>query len=369
MRWIIAGGGTGGHLYPGIAIAHELKRKVAGADVLFVGHGRGLASDILSREGFAFEEIKMAGIKGQSIGGSLVAMLRLLPALWQSGRIISRFSPHAVLGVGGYSAGPVVLSAALMKKACYIQEQNVYPGLTNRALADWVRKIFTSYKASAEFFPADKVLFTGNPVRREVIRLPDKMTALQNLGLKVDRFTVLVFGGSQGAHRINGGMIEALPYLLPQREGLQVVHQTGERDYAEVKAAYEQRGIGAHVSPFIYDMPEAYAAADMLICRAGATTLAEITTAGKPALLIPYPYAANDHQRKNAEVLAEAGAARVMNDREVSGEGLGRVILELMADRERLEQMAKKAKELGRPDAARRIVEYILAELEHAGQN
>jgi UDP-N-acetylglucosamine--N-acetylmuramyl-(pentapeptide) pyrophosphoryl-undecaprenol N-acetylglucosamine transferase len=363
MRWIIAGGGTGGHLYPGIAIAQELKRQSAGADILFVGHGRGLADDILKREGFEFKGIEVAKIKGQSIGGMLRAGLGLPLACWQSRQIVYEFDPRVVLGVGGYSSGPVVLAAALMNRACYIQEQNVYPGLTNRILARWVDKIFTSYQASADFFPPDKVLFTGNPVRAQVGRLPARAGALQRFGLSRHRFTVLVFGGSQGAHQINSGMIGALPHLAEAEKRLQIIHQTGRRDYAQVSAAYEQSGIKAHVSPFIYDMPTAYAAADMVICRAGATTLAEITAAGKPALLIPYPYAANDHQRKNAQVLEKEGAARIMADDEVNGKGLARVILELMADRGKLEQMAQRSKRVGRPDAARRIVEYILAEV------
>ncbi len=362
VKWIIAGGGTGGHLYPGIAIAQELKRRVVGAEVLFVGHGRGVTGDVLRREGFSFKEIKVSPIKGKRIWGGIKAVLTLPVACRQSAKIIGRFDPQAVVGVGGYSAGPVVLMASLMKKACYIQEQNIYPGLTNRILSKWVRKIFISYEASADFFPADKTLFTGNPVRSNLTQLPLKKEAVQGLGLSRDRFTVFVFGGSQGARRINLCMLEALPYLSPEKERLQVIHQTGESDYAWVSAAYEKQEISVNVSPFIHDMPGAYAAADLIICRAGATTLAEITTVGKPALLIPYPYAADNHQQKNAKVLADEDAAQIMSDDELSGEKLAQVILDLMANRERLIRMSNKSKALGLPDAASRIVEHILAE-------
>lgn len=364
MRWIITGGGTGGHLYPGIAIAQELRRQVEDAQILFVGHGRGLTGDILGREGFLFKEIKVSPIKGKSVWASLKAISGLPVACWQSSRIIARFNPQAVVGVGGYSAGPVVLTASLMNRACYIQEQNTYPGLTNRILSKWVRKIFISYKASENFFPANKSLFTGNPVRTSITKLPSKDEALQRFGLCRDRFTVFVFGGSQGARRINLGILEALPLLAAEKDKLQIIHQTGERDYAEVKTAYEQQEICAHVSPFIYDMPDAYAAADLIICRAGATTLTEITTVGKPALLIPYPYAADDHQRKNADVLANEKAAQLMPDNEVSGERLAQVILDLMTNRERLFLMSRKCKTFSRLDAARRIVEHVLAEVQ-----
>ncbi len=369
MRWIVAGGGTGGHLYPGIAIAQELRQQIAGADVLFVGHGRGLTGDILKREGFDFKEIKVSPIKGSSIRGGLKTVFGLPPACWQAGRIINRFNPQAVVGVGGYSAGPVVLSAALMRKACYIQEQNVYPGLTNRLLGRWVKKIFISYQATADFFPLHKVLFTGNPLRMELKKLPLKAEALRTFGLSQTKFTVLVFGGSQGAKRINQGLLEALPLLAAEKENLQLIHQTGEPDYSKLKAAYEEQEVKAHIASFIYDMPSAYAAADMVICRAGATSLAELTMCGKPALLIPYPYAANDHQRKNAEVLAQAGAAKVMLDTEVSGAGLAWVVLEFMHNREQLAQMAEISQGLSRPNAARQIVEHILTELGNAGQN
>ncbi len=369
MRWIVAGGETGGHLYPGIAIAQELKRQVAGADVLFVGHARGLTGDIVKREGFEFKELRMSPLKGVSIRGGIKTTLRLPAACWQSGRIISQFNPQAVLGVGGYSAGPVIVSAALMRRACYLQEQNVYPGLTNRLLTKLVKKIFISYQATTNYFPEQKTLLTGNPVRMEMTKLPIKNEALQKLNLSPDKFTVLVFGGSQGAQRINRGLLEALPLLEKEKTSIQIVHQTGERDYSEVKAAYGRQEIKAHVVSFIYDMPSAYATADMVICRAGATSLAEITTTAKPALLIPYPHAANDHQRKNAEVLARAKAAQVMSDADVTGAGLAEVIQELMHNREKLAQMSKNSRDLSRPNAARQIVEHILAESDNAGQN
>jgi UDP-N-acetylglucosamine--N-acetylmuramyl-(pentapeptide) pyrophosphoryl-undecaprenol N-acetylglucosamine transferase len=369
MRWIIAGGGTGGHLFPGIALAQELKRRISGADVLFVGHGKGLTGRILKQEGFEFKEIKVIGIKGQSNIEKLEAMIRIPYACWQSGRIIARYNPRAVLGVGGYSAGPVVLTAALMKKACYIQEQNVYPGLTNRLLARWARRVFVSYPESVDYFPPQKALFTGNPVRDKVAKLPDKAAALQVFGLSRDKFSLLVFGGSQGAHRINWGMLEALPNLVNERKRLQIIHQTGEKDCEWVRAEYKNRQIKSYVSAFIYDMPSAYAAADLIICRAGATTLAEITVAGKPALLVPYPYAANDHQAKNAAAMARVGAAKVIADNEINGEVLSRVILDFINNKDLVAQMAKAAKALGRADASRHIVEYILSETDSVRQS
>jgi UDP-N-acetylglucosamine--N-acetylmuramyl-(pentapeptide) pyrophosphoryl-undecaprenol N-acetylglucosamine transferase len=353
MRVILAGGGTGGHLFPGLAVAREFKRREQTAEILFVGTEQGIEARVLPREGFRLEKITVKGLKGRGVRGYWDALYGIPASLVQSLRIIRRFRPDFIIGVGGYASGPLLLAGKLAGIRCAIMEQNLQPGFTNKMLARFVDRIFTSYEASASHLPAANIRRTGNPVRWEV--LPDRV--------KTERFTLLIFGGSAGAHRINLAVIDALEHLSDLASGMQIIHQTGDADYLAVKNAYSTHSFSAEVLPFIDRMDDAYARADLVLCRAGATTIAEITAFGKAALLVPYPFAIYDHQRANAQALVEKGAAEMILDRELSGETLAHRLRALFSDHARVESLAKAARALGRPQAAAHIVDecYALA--------
>jgi UDP-N-acetylglucosamine--N-acetylmuramyl-(pentapeptide) pyrophosphoryl-undecaprenol N-acetylglucosamine transferase len=353
---VIAGGGTGGHLYPGIAVARELLARRPDAQVSFAGTALGIEARVVPREGFALDLIRSAGLKGKSIAdrarGAVLVPLGLLDA----NAIISARRPSLVIGVGGYSSGPVVLAAALRGIPTMLLEQNAAPGLTNRLLRPFVRAAAVSFESTRRFFGA-KAFVSGNPVRPEFLRT---VGPLRESGANDDASGggILVFGGSQGAHAINLAMVEAAPQLAAGGNRVRLAHQTGERDVEMVRAAYRQAGLQAEVEPFFYDMGRRLHAADLIVCRAGATTLAEITAAGKPAILIPLPTATDDHQRKNAEVVARAGAAVVIEERELQA-GLADAIGGLVGDPERRRRMSAAARQLARPDAASRIADRV----------
>ncbi len=348
---IIAGGGTGGHIYPGIAIAQEFKRRNAQSEILFVGTARGLETRIVPREGFRLELIEAAALKGVSLLRQ-IRSLALLPRSFLKVRsLIKSFKPDVVIGVGGYSSGPVVLVASLMGIPTMIAEQNALPGFTNRVLARFVRAAAVSFEQARAFF-GEKAEVTGNPVRTEFFGLPQK-----EVGARVH---ILITGGSQGASAINEAMIAALPLLAVEGERLSLTHQTGEADYARVCEAYAQSGLKAEVKPFIERMEEELARADLVVSRAGATTVAELAAAGKPALMIPFPYAADDHQRKNAEAFERAGAGRMLLQAELTGERLAQELLQLISDPQRLSQMAKASRKLAHREAAARVVDLAI---------
>ena len=285
----------------------------------------------------------------------------------QAWRILKKFRPDRVLGVGGYASGPVVLAAAGIGIRRFIHEQNAIPGFTNKVLGRFVERIFISLTGSELFFPAGKVLMTGNPIRKEILaevfngENPPALsgTPLSKRGVGGD-FRLLVFGGSAGAHSINMAMVAAIPFLSRFRDRLAVTHQTGENDLAEVLEAYRREGFDATVLPFIDNMAEAYRRTDLIVCRAGATTVAEVTACGKPCVFVPYPYAVDDHQRRNAEALLRQGAGFMILDRDLSGEGLARLIAELIEDPARIEEAGRRAKSLARLDAAQVIVTEMI---------
>ncbi len=347
MRVILAGGGTGGHLFPGLAVAREFQRRDATTEILFVGTAQGIEFRVLPREGFKLETLAVKGIKGRGLRGWLDAIYGVPASLLRSLAIIKTFRPHCVIGLGGYASGPVLLAAKLFGVHCAIMEQNLRPGFTNKLLGRWVARVFTAYARSAEFFPGARVIETGNPVRWQ--RLPE--TA------KRRKFSLLIFGGSAGARRVNYAVVEALKQLSDLKADLFITHQTGALDYAAIEKAYRELPFEAAVTPFIDAMDEAYAQADLVLCRAGATTVAELTGFGKAAILVPYPYAIYDHQRGNAEALQEQGAAEMILDQELNGQILAQKIRGYLADRERIKKMAAAARALGRPDAAARIVD------------
>jgi UDP-N-acetylglucosamine--N-acetylmuramyl-(pentapeptide) pyrophosphoryl-undecaprenol N-acetylglucosamine transferase len=351
MRVILAGGGTGGHLFPGLAVAREFQRRNAMTEILFVGTEQGIEARVLPREDFKLELIPVRGLKGRGLSGLLDALYGIPAGLWRSLGIIRKFRPDLVIGLGGYASGPCLAAAKLKRLRCAIMEQNLRPGFTNKALARWVDRVFTSYADSAAYFRRTTVLETGNPVRWS--RLPECE--------RTGKFALLIFGGSAGAHRLNVAVIEALRKLMDLASGLQLIHQTGEADFPAIQQAYGSLPFAAEVRPFIEKMDEAYARADLVICRAGATTVAELTAYGKAAILVPYPYAIYDHQRWNAKALADRGAAEMIVDRELSGEKLAERIRAYVTDRTQIQRMAHAARALGRPEAAARIVDECYA--------
>jgi len=360
LRVVIAGGGTGGHLYPGIAVARELMSRRPDAQISFAGTARGIEARVVPREGFPLDLARGGGIKGKSIAGRLRGALLLPLGMVDAWRIVSARRPDLVIGVGGYSSGPVVLVAAARGIATMLLEQNAVPGLTNRILAPLVRAAAVAFEQTQAFF-GEKAFVSGNPVRPEFLdAVGPRWESESRAHERVSVTEVLVVGGSQGAHAINVAMVEAAAELATGEPRLHLTHQTGERDVEMVRGAYRQAALEADVEPFLYDMGRRLGQADLIVCRAGATTLAEIMAAGKAAILIPLPIAADDHQRKNAEALAEAGAAEVLLQQEATGPTLARRIRALAADRQARTRMAAAARSLARPDAARVIVDRAL---------
>jgi UDP-N-acetylglucosamine--N-acetylmuramyl-(pentapeptide) pyrophosphoryl-undecaprenol N-acetylglucosamine transferase len=353
MRVILAGGGTGGHLFPGLAVAREFQRRDAMTGILFIGTAQGIEARALPREGFKLELLSVKGLKGRGARGLLDALYGVPASLWRCLKIIGEFRPDIVIGLGGYASGPMLLAAALRRIPRAIMEQNLRPGFTNKLLARFVHRVFTSYADSANFFAGCKVTETGNPVRwRSLPALP-----------KSERFTLFVFGGSAGARRINFSVVDALKLMDDLAPRIRVIHQTGQADLAAIKEAYAGLPFDAEVTPFIENMDEAYALADLVVCRSGATTVAELTAFGKAAILVPYPYAIYDHQRGNARALEARGAAEMILDQDLNGEKLAARLRFYFASPERLAGMAQAARAMGRPEAAARIVDecYALA--------
>jgi UDP-N-acetylglucosamine--N-acetylmuramyl-(pentapeptide) pyrophosphoryl-undecaprenol N-acetylglucosamine transferase len=360
LTLVVAGGGTGGHLYPGIAVARELLRRVPDARVSFAGTARGLESRIVPKEGFELDVIRSAGLKGKSITARLRGVALVPAGLWDAWSILSRRRPHAVIGVGGYSSGPVVLAAALRRIPTMVLEQNAVPGLTNRLLAPWVRAAAVTYEQTLAFF-GGRGIVTGNPVRAEFFEALATSSAARSAGPRV-----LVLGGSQGARAINHAMVAAAPELAQRHPGLEIIHQTGERDLATVREGYARSGVRARAEAFIDAVAREMAAADLVVCRAGATTLAELAAAGRPALLVPFPAATDDHQRKNAQVLVTAGAAAMLEESALTPARLAGEVAALLADAGRLREMGAAMRGFATPQAAARIVDRLLALAGHA---
>jgi UDP-N-acetylglucosamine--N-acetylmuramyl-(pentapeptide) pyrophosphoryl-undecaprenol N-acetylglucosamine transferase len=353
VRLLVAGGGTGGHVFPGIALAEEVVGRHPGNDVVFVGTTRGLEATVVPQAGFPIEFVDVKGLKGKALLHTLLALLLLPRAFFQSWRILRRWRPDAVVGVGGYASGPVVLTAWLLRIPTAVQEQNAVAGFANRILGRFVQAAFTAFPEAARHFASRKVFQLGNPIRRELLEnfmRPD---------VAHDWPRVLVFGGSQGAHALNMRVIEALPHLADLREGIRITHQTGARDREYVEKGYRAVGFEPDVREFITDMSGAYAESDLVVCRAGATTLAELTVCRRPAILIPFPAAADNHQVMNARSLVDAGAAVMIEERDLTGEFLAREIRAILASTERRERMKRAAGRLGSPQAAREIADVL----------
>lgn len=355
LKVIIAGGGTGGHLFPGIAIAEAFRRRSRATEILFVGTERGLEKRVLGPLGFRLRTLDVEGIKGRGLRNKLRAVSKLPGSLLAAWRIVRSFAPDLVVGVGGYSSGPAVLAAALLGIPTAVAEQNAVPGTTNRILGRFADRIFLSFRDDANVFAPRKSRITGNPIRSAFLADGDAQERTDG------RFSVLVFGGSQGARAINAAVLAALDGLADIRDALRIVHQTGEREREEVERAYRAKGFAAEVLPFIADMPAAFRAADLVICRAGATSIAELTASGKAAILIPFPFAVADHQTKNARVLAEAGAAEMVRESDLTGECLAGLIRRYRERPGARKEMEERARKLGNPDAADDIVKECVA--------
>lgn len=348
MRVLIAGGGTGGHVIPALAIARELKARYD-AEVLFVGTARGMENRLVPQAGFGLMKVKVGALKNVSLMTRMRTLFDLPRAVVDARKIIKVFHPDVVVGVGGYASGPAMAAAILMHVPTLAFEPNYVPGFANKIVGHRVSAAAVHFEQTQKFFRNAQVV--GVPVRAEFFKVP---AAGSNRPP-----TLLVFGGSQGAQAINQAMVAAAPEVLRQIPALRIIHQTGERDYNDVRAAYESAGVRAEVSAFIDDMPAAFARADLLLCRSGASTVAEITAAGKPAIFVPFPRAADDHQRRNAEAIAQGGAAVLVAQAELTPQRLTQVVTELFADPERLKEMAERARALSHHDAAGRVARMV----------
>lgn len=362
QRVLIAGGGTGGHLFPGIAVAQELRRR--GADVRFVGSTYGIERTAVPRAGFEVELLPIRGLRREGIAGMARALWRIPLSVVAALRSIGRFRPQLVIGVGGYASFPAVLAAFLRRVPVVLLEQNATPGAATRVLAPLARRVCVSFPQTQAALGARAVV-TGNPVRGgaaaaegvDATAEPVPEAREQGRATAARAPRILVFGGSAGAHRLNEVVPAALARLDPAPE---VVHQTGAAERDTVAAAYAALGLPAEVHAFIDDMVAAYRRADLVICRSGATTIAELTALGVAAILVPFPFAAGDHQRLNGQALVDAGAAWMILDRELTPERLAAVVQEALADPERLAETRRRARALGHPDATERVVAECL---------
>jgi len=343
MRAILAGGGTGGHVIPALAIANQLKTSY-NAECSFIGTARGIENRLVPAAGYPLQLVRVGALKNVSLTTRLKTTFDLPRAVWDAGRMLNEFAPDIVIGVGGYASGPAMLSAVVKHIPTLAFEPNVVPGFANRIVARFVSGAAVHFEETAKYFQHAEV--TGVPVRQAFFQIPPKHGGTP---------TVLIFGGSQGAHAINDAMIRCLPVLQREAPGIHIIHQTGERDYNDALKAYQPIGEAAEVFKFIDDMPSAFARADLVVCRSGASTVAEITAAGKPAVFVPFPRAADDHQRVNAEALARHGAAVVVEESKLEGVWLAETISALLQDAQRLQRMSQEARELAHPNAAKDI--------------
>lgn len=349
MKVLIAAGGTGGHIYPGIAVANEIVRRDPASEVLFVGTARGLETKIVPENGFQLSLIDSTGLKNVGFMGKIKGLAVLPKSFLEARTLLREFGPDVVVGAGGYVSGPVLMMASLRRIPTLVMDSNALPGFTNRRLARFVDKAALTFEEALPYF-GDKGVVTGNPVRKEFFEIKDPGSD--------GRIRLLIFGGSQGARAINAAMINALPRLASDR--LQITHQTGDVEFETVRTAYHEAGLrDADVRPYISDMVSQFARTDLIICRAGATTCAELAAAGKAAIMIPLPTAADDHQKKNAEAMEKAGAARMILQQDLNGEVLANEIRNLIASPEMIRSMEQAARRLGRRDAAEATVDLI----------
>ena len=366
MRIILAGGGTGGHIYPAITIAREFRRRDPQTKILFVGGRRGLEAELIPKEGFQLITLQLEGIP-RRISLKVFTSLGLAgKGVWDTFRIMKEFRPDLVIGTGGYVCGPTVMTAHLMGIPTAIQEQNAFPGLTNRVLGKLVKRVFTAYPEASRYFPQSKIRVTGNPIRAEEFSGISRAMAEKSLGIQPNRLNLLVFGGSQSARKINQSLLDNLGKLLREFSNLQVILMTGLKDHAIIEEQVQGLNLPPDhrarlfLTPYFYKIADAYSVADLVLARAGAISLAEITCFGIPAFLIPYPFATNNHQEFNARVLEKNQAAQVLLEKDLTPETLGFHLTALLKDAALRSKMAKSSKSLGKPRAAEDIVNELL---------
>lgn len=348
MKVLFAAGGTGGHIYPAIAVAKEVLQRDSSAAIRFVGTAKGLETKLVPNNGFELSTIDSAGLKNVGLAGKLKGLLVLPKSFLQARKLLKDFNPDVVVGAGGYVTGPVLLMASLLKIPTLVMDSNALPGFTNRQLARFVDKAALTFDESLKFFP-NKGVVTGNPVRQEFFEVPPKQRG--------EKINLLIFGGSQGARAINFAMVEALKHLPIDK--LNIVHQTGEHDFDKIESGYKNANAAADIRKYIGDMVTEFAKADLVICRAGATTCAELSAAGKVGIMIPLPTAADDHQRKNAEALVNANAAKMILQANLNGESLAKEITGMINSPEKITEMERNAKSLAKEDAAKVTVDII----------
>src|SRR5262245_37579629 len=355
MKVIIAGGGTGGHLFPGIAVAREIQRRYSGSTILFVGAERGIETKIVPKEGFELRTLPVGGIKGLGISRQIRNLMGMVSGVFKARAILQEFNPQVVIGVGGYASFPTLTAATLAGYPRVIMEQNAIPGLANRVLGKWVDFAAVTDARTQSFF-GNRAVVTGNPVRPEFKAISPKT--------HVPPYTVLVFGGSQGAPSINRAVMDVLDSLADWKDRLPFVHQTGERQIDEVQRAYAGKGYQADVRAFFNNFHEQYATADLIVSRSGATTVAEIKAAGRAAILIPFPLATDDHQMKNARLMAEENAAVLISNADLNGKRLADAIRELIGNPKRLREIEENAHRIAILDAEQRIENLAEAAVE-----
>lgn len=355
MRLLIAGGGTGGHLYPGIAVAEEFCRQQPDSEVLFVGTRQGIESRIVPKEGYKLETIPAGGIVNKDIFSKMVSVIKMIGGFIRSFFILRRFKPDVVIGVGGYASAPMLSAAAMQRIPTVILEQNLFPGMANRLLSRITDRVVVAFEGSRKYFRRE-VEVLGNPVRGGIAGCSY---------IPKDTLVVFVFGGSQGSHTINKAVVESLGLLQEESKRITFIHQTGESDYAWVKESYAKAGIVAEVMPYVHRIEEAYRRASLVISRAGATTIAEITACGMPAILIPYPAATHDHQRINAEYMESLGTAEVILEQHLSGKKIAEKIKYFLYNIERLKEMSEKSAGLYKKTAAEDIVRVCRGLIAH----
>ena len=363
MRIIVSGGGTGGHIYPAVTIANQIKEKQPDAEIIFVGTREGLECEIVPRYGYPIEFIEVAGFQRKLSLDTIKSAFKLLAGLIDALKLIRKIKPDLVVGTGGYVCGPVLFLAALQGIPTCIQEQNAMPGVTNKILAHFVKKVFLGYQEAGKYFGGNsEKIFTGNPIRKEILEV-SRATAIEKFKLDPAKKTILVSGGSRGARSINDAMA-LVETSLAGRSDVQVIHITGETGYEKFIGQVEKKVLmsdNIKVFRYMHDMPMALAAADLAIFRSGAIGLAELMARGIPSILVPYPYATANHQEHNARAVEGAGAAVVILDKELTGEILLKQIESLLADESKLQKMKDAAKALGRPEAAEDIARKVLA--------
>jgi UDP-N-acetylglucosamine--N-acetylmuramyl-(pentapeptide) pyrophosphoryl-undecaprenol N-acetylglucosamine transferase len=347
LRVVIAAGGTGGHLFPGIAVAREFQKRHQAA-VTFLTTPKAVTTQILESYGFTWEAVSARALKGEGLLSRGRTLLGLPGAVLAARARLKDLNPHLVLGLGGHSSGPVGVAAWLLGLPLALHEQNAIPGATNRYLSRLAQKIFVSFPASQDFFPRGRCLWTGNPIRPEFFESGEPRPD--------SPFTVMIAGGSQGAHHLNMAVLAGLPLLADLKDRLAFQHLTGEADRDEVAAGYRERGFTAEVAAFTPEVAAWMRRSHLLVCRAGASTLAELTAVGRAALLVPYPFAANNHQELNARFLAESGAAEIILNKDFTGEIFAGKINQFLAEPQHLAEMEAASRRLAKPDAAREIV-------------